>query len=79
MKVKVIQVGNSKGLRLPKTVLKKYGITESIDMELRDDAIVLRPVKQARVGWEESFAVMHASGDDELLIDDVFPDEVFDD
>ncbi len=78
MEVSIIQIGNSKGLRLSKTVLDKYHITDKIEMILENDHIVLRPLKEPRKGWSEAFQEMHASGDDQLMIDDVFDDENFD-
>ncbi len=78
MEVSIIQIGNSKGLRLSKTVLDKYHITDKIEMILENDHIILRPLKEPRKGWSEAFQEMHASGDDQLLIDDVFDDENFD-
>jgi antitoxin MazE len=78
MEVSIIQIGNSKGLRLSKTVLDKYQIKEKMEMILENDHIVLRPFKEPRKGWSEAFQEMHASSDDQLLIDDVFDDENFD-
>lgn len=78
MEVSIIQIGNSKGLRLSKTVLDKYNITDKIEMILENDHIILRPLKEPRKGWNRAFQEMHASGDDQLLIDDVFDDENFD-
>lgn len=78
MEVSIIQIGNSKGLRLSKTVLDKYQIKEKLEMILENDHIILRPLKEPRKGWSEAFQEMHASGDDQLLIDDVFDDENFD-
>jgi antitoxin MazE len=78
MEVSIIQIGNSKGLRLSKTILDKYQIKEKLEMILENDHIILRPLKEPRKGWSEAFQEMHASGDDQLLIDDVFDDENFD-
>jgi antitoxin MazE len=78
MEVSIIQIGNSKGLRLSKTILDKYQIKEKLEMILENDHIVLRPFKEPRKGWNEAFAEMHVAGDDYLLIDDVFDDENFD-
>lgn len=78
MEVSIIQIGNSKGLRLSKTVLDKYQIKEKLEMILENDHIVLRPFKEPRKGWNKAFAEMHVAGDDQLLIDDVFDDENFD-
>ena len=78
MEVSIIQIGNSKGLRLSKTILDKYQIKEKLEMILENDHIILRPFKKPRNGWSEAFAEMHLDGDDQLLIDDVFDDENFD-
>ncbi len=75
MEASIIQIGNSKGLRLPKTVIEKYGLIDKVEIILEEDQIVLKPIKTVREGWGDSFAEMHAQGDDQLLIDDVLEDE----
>jgi antitoxin MazE len=75
MKTKIIQIGNSKGLRLSKTILEKYEISETVDLILHKDHIELRPIRNPREGWNKAFKEMHENGDDELLIDDIFQDE----
>jgi antitoxin MazE len=77
MKIPVIKIGNSKGIRLSKTVLEKYEIRDTLDMVLEDDVIILKPQVKPREGWDEAFSGMHERGDDDLLIDDVLPDETF--
>ena len=78
MQLAVVSIGNSKGIRIPKTILDKYQISDVVDVEMRDDALVLRPVRKPRDGWEEAFRQMHQNGDDKLLIPDVFDDETWD-
>jgi len=78
MQVSVIQVGNSKGIRLSKTILDKYQITDKVELVLEKDYIVLKPVAEPRKNWEEAFAEMHRNGDDQLLIDSVFENESWD-
>lgn len=75
MKIPVIRIGNSKGIRLSKSVLEQYQITESVEMVMEEDCIVLKPVAKPRIGWDEAFSLMHQNGEDEQLIPDVFPDE----
>lgn len=75
MQAKIIRIGNSKGLRLSKTILDKYDIHESVELVLKDDFIELRPIAEPRKGWDEKFKEMNERGDDELLIDDIFLDE----
>ena len=78
MQVSVVQIGNSKGIRLSKTLLEKYHITDKIELVLEDDYIVLKPLSEPRKNWEAAFAEMHRNGDDKLLIDSVFEEENWD-
>ncbi|MCZ2392317.1 MAG: AbrB/MazE/SpoVT family DNA-binding domain-containing protein [Chitinophagales bacterium] len=77
MEVQVINIGNSKGIRLPKSILEQYNISDTLELILEKDRIVLKPKAVPRKGWEKSFKMMHANGDDQLLIDDIFEDETF--
>ena len=77
MDVSLISIGNSKGIRLSKTILEKYNIQDSIELILEKGFIILKPKTSARKGWEKSFKLMHANGDDKLQIDDIFEDETF--
>ncbi len=54
MRVAIVSVGNSKGVRLPKAVLAQCGFSGSAEMEVKDGAIVLRPVATPRQGWAEA-------------------------
>lgn len=78
MQVSVVQIGNSKGIRLSKTLLEKYHITNKIELILENDHIVLKAIAEPRKNWEEAFAEMHQNGDDKLLIDSVSEDESWD-
>jgi antitoxin MazE len=75
MQIPIIQIGNSKGIRLTKPILERYQLTDKIELIFEDDHIVLKPVVGARAGWEDAFKKMHEEGDDALLIDDIFEDE----
>ncbi|HRY31387.1 MAG TPA: AbrB/MazE/SpoVT family DNA-binding domain-containing protein [Bacteroidales bacterium] len=78
MQVSVINIGNSKGIRLTKHLLEKYGIRDKVELILEKGRIILMPVSEPRKGWEKSFQSMRNNGHDNLLIDDVFPDENLD-
>ena len=78
MDVSVIKIGNSKGIRLSKTLLEKYNIKDQVELELEKDQIIIKPKKEPRKGWEKAFKEMHENKDDENLMPDVFEDETFD-
>lgn len=77
MELSVINIGNSKGIRLSKTILEKYNITDKIELILEKGYIILKPKAEPRKNWEKAFKQMHENGDDQLLMDDVFEDENF--
>ena len=77
MDVSLISIGNSKGIRLSKTIIEKYNIQDTIELILEKGFIILKPKTADRKGWEKSFKKMHENGDDKALIADVFNDENF--
>lgn len=77
MEISVIKIGNSKGIRLSKTLLDKYNIQDTVEVILEKGQIVIKPIQKPRKDWEKAFKKMAENGDDKLLIDDVFEDENF--
>ena len=77
MDISVIQIGNSKGIRLTKTLIEKYNIRDTVELVLEKNYIIIKPKSEPRKGWEKAFKKMHKNGDDKLLIPDVFQDEDF--
>lgn len=68
IKSRIVKIGNSHGVRIPKLLLEQVGLTGQIEVEVQPDHLVLRPVaEQTRQGWEEQFQAMAAQGDDRLL------------
>jgi antitoxin MazE len=78
MEVPIIKIGNSKGFRLTKTILERYNINDKIELIFEKEQIILRPISEPRKGWDKAFQKMHENGDDQLLMNDVFEDENFD-
>jgi antitoxin MazE len=77
MEISVISIGNSKGIRLSKTVLEKYNIQDSLELILEKNYIILKPKTSPRKGWDKAFKKMHEAADDQLLLPDVFTEEDF--
>jgi antitoxin MazE len=78
MRVDIIPIGNSKGIRLSKALLERYELTDEVELVLEQDRIIMRPVKAPREGWAAAFKRMAERGDDELVLPDVFADEDLD-
>ena len=75
MEAPIIKIGNSKGLRLSKTILEKYNIKDKVELILEKGQIILKPIDNPRKDWEKAFKKMHANNDDALLMNDVFEEE----
>lgn len=75
MELSIVQIGNSKGIRLSKTILEKYDIKDTVEVILEKGFIVLKPKTTPRKGWDKAFKKMHDRGDDILLMNDVFEGE----
>lgn len=60
MKVSVVPIGNSRGVRLPKAVLEECGFTDAADLTVEGGRVVLTPLGSPRAGWEEAFAASPA-------------------
>jgi antitoxin MazE len=71
MRAKIIKIGNSKGIRIPKLFLEQTNLGDEVELEAQDDQIIIRPVTYPRQGWDEAFRAMAERGDDQLLDDDL--------
>jgi antitoxin MazE len=78
LEISIIKIGNSKGIRLTKSILERYNIKDKVDLIFERGRIIMKSSKKPREGWAEAFRLMHKNGDDKLLIDDVFEDENID-
>jgi len=70
MRARVIKIGNSQGLRIPKLILEQTGIRDDVEIEVEKNQIIIRPVKHARNGWDHAFEAMADQGDDVLIVED---------
>lgn len=77
METAIIKIGNSKGLRLSKTILDQYNIKDKVEIILEMGQIVIKPIEVPRKNWEAAFEKMSIEGDDKMLMNDVFNDENF--
>jgi len=67
MKTRLVQIGNSKGIRLPKTVLAEAQLQDDVELQAEPGRIVIRSAKRPRDGWAEAARGMSERGDDRLL------------
>lgn len=78
MRTKIIRIGNSKGVRIPKALLQEAGLEDEVELTVRDGTLVVSPANQARQGWADAFRSMAEAGDDELVDGDATTSDAFD-
>lgn len=67
MKTRIIRIGNSQGIRIPKPLLEQSELGEDVELEVRPGEIVIRASGRPRDGWDAAFAAMAAADDDALV------------
>lgn len=70
MKVSLVPIGNSRGVRIPASVIKACGFGDELEMRVEGGVVVLAPARSVREGWGEAFERMAAAGDDAPLVPD---------
>jgi antitoxin MazE len=83
IQTQIVEIDNSQGIRIPKSLLEQIGISEAVEIEVHGDRLVIRAAQKPgagwivigatpkpRAGWEEAFAKM-AEQHDDVLLDDV--------
>jgi antitoxin MazE len=67
VKTRIIKMGHSQGIRIPKPLLNQLGLGKEVEIAVQRDQLVVRPVRRPRAGWEKQLALMAERGDDRLL------------
>jgi antitoxin MazE len=69
MRTRIVKIGNSLGVRIPKLLLEQSRLAEEVEIEAFDRQIVITPARQPRDGWDTAFQTMTRNGDDTLIDD----------
>jgi len=67
MKTRIVRIGNSQGVRLPRPLLETAGLGEDVVLRATPGRIVIEAARTPRAGWADAAKAMHAAGDDVLL------------
>ena len=62
--IKLVPIGNSQGVRIPKALLQKYGFSNSLVLEETNQGILLRKKREDKFSWEDTFKAMAEEGED---------------
>jgi antitoxin MazE len=67
MKSRLVRIGNSRGVRLPKALIDEAGLEDEVEIRAEGRSIVITPSSRIREGWAEDAARAAATGDHRLL------------
>jgi antitoxin MazE len=67
VKTRLVRIGNSQGIRIPRAVIEQAGLQGELDLQVRRKQLVVRQAHRPREGWEDRFRAMAGRGDDRLL------------
>lgn len=74
MKTRLVKIGNSRGVRIPKPLIEEAGLENEVEMRVVEAGILIEGSPDARVGWDEAARRVRERGEDRL-IDEVLPTE----
>ena len=78
MKSKLVRIGNSRGVRLPKPLIEQAGLADQVELRVREGAIIISPANGPRDGWAEAAKQLRERQEDRL-VDDLTPTRFDDD
>ena len=67
MKTRIVRIGNSRGIRIPKPLIEQTGLDGDVEVAVRGGTLVISPARESRAGWAEAFRAMAQHGDDQLI------------
>lgn len=69
MKAQIIRIGNSQGVRIPKTLIEDGKLSGEVELELHEDGILIRSLQKPRATWESAFKAVADVDDDQPAAD----------
>lgn len=66
-KTRIVRIGNSRGIRVPKGLLEQAQLPEEVELQAERGRLVVRAARGPRAGWDEAAKAQRAHGDDALL------------
>ena len=75
MKIELVRIGNSRGVRIPKLLIEQCGLSNTVELRVEDDSLVISPERRPRQGWEEAFRAAGSAINDEHLLETATPNE----
>jgi antitoxin MazE len=66
-KARIIRIGNSQGIRIPKSILEESELPEEVEIRVEPGRLVVTAARRPRAGWAEAARHMRAENEDGLL------------
>ena len=66
-KTRIVRIGNSRGIRVPKGLLEQAQLPEEVELQAEPGRLIVRAAQGPRAGWAAAAKAMHAGSDDQLL------------
>jgi antitoxin MazE len=68
-KTRIVRLGNSRGIRVPKLLLEEAGLPEEVELRAEPGRLIVRAATHPRAGWDSKARSIHRRGEDTLLDD----------
>jgi antitoxin MazE len=66
MRSRIVRIGNSQGIRIPKPLLAQAGLEDEVELHAEDGRIVIATARRPRAGWADAARRLHDAGGDAL-------------
>jgi antitoxin MazE len=67
MKARIVRIGNSRGIRIPKPLIEQTGLGDDVEIVVQGSSLLISPARSPRAGWSDAFRDMATRGEDELI------------
>lgn len=71
MKTRIVRIGNSQGIRIPKPLIEQTGLSGEVEISVQDNSLIVKPAAKPRAGWAVAFQAMADEGEDALVDGDL--------
>ena len=77
MDAKIVAIGNSRGVRLPKPLIEEAGLGERVSLRVVEGGLLIEPHPEVRAGWAAAARLARERGDD-AAVEQSWPPTGFD-
>jgi antitoxin MazE len=67
VKTRLVRIGNSRGVRIPKPLIEQAGLDDEVELRVVEEGIVITAARELRARWGDAAKVLHERGEDGML------------